>query len=207
MVNESVEALTAKIYQEGVEKAEKEGQEIIHKAKEKAKSIIAEAEEKAFHIKKNAESEAQKLETQTISELKLTAQKSLGLLKQDINNLIVWKIAHQPIEEAFDDKAFVQSLIEKMVTLFAEKYGEHQPLHIILPQEDIQSVKQFILKRTEKILSGSVEFSVGQDLQKGFIIEQKEKGFHISFTPKGFENYFKSLAKPKIYKMLFGDTV
>ncbi len=207
MVNESVEALTAKIYQEGVEKAEKEGQDIINKAKEKARQIISEAEDKASLIKTQAESDAQKLETQTISDLKLTAQKSLGLLKQDINNLIVWKIAHQPIEEAFEDKEFVQGLIEKMVTIFAEKYGEHQQLHIMLPQEDIQSVKQFVRKRTEKILASGVEFSVGQDMEKGFVIEQKEDGFRISFTPRDFENYFKSLAKPKIYKMLFGDTV
>lgn len=207
MANQSVEALTAKIYQEGIEKAEKEGQEIINKARAKANQILKEAKENADLIKKDAESEAQKLDTQTRSELKLTAQKSLGLLKQDINNLIVWKIANQPIDEAFDDKEFVQNLIEKMVILWAQRYGDHNHLHIMLPEEDMQSIKQFVLKRTEKILTGGIEFSIGKNMEKGFAIEQKDDGFRISFTPKDFENYFKSLAKPRIYKMLFGDTV
>ena len=95
-MQESVQALTDKIYQEGVAKAEVRGEQIIAEAKDKALNIVNQAEAKAEEIIAKAEQKAADLKTKVDAELRLSARQAIGSLKHDITQRLTVKRCVMP---------------------------------------------------------------------------------------------------------------
>ncbi|MDE7374985.1 MAG: V-type ATP synthase subunit E, partial [Odoribacter sp.] len=83
-----LDVLTKKLYEEGVEKANQEAEKIIARAKEDAAKLIAEAEAKANEVKANAEADAENLKKKAESEMALSARQAITALKQAVTNLV-----------------------------------------------------------------------------------------------------------------------
>ena len=93
-----LQELTEKIYQEGVEKGNAEAKEIIEKAKADAAEIISNAKKEAETIIEKAEKKAAETKSNTESEIKLLGKQSINALKQQIVNLITGDIASATIK-------------------------------------------------------------------------------------------------------------
>ena len=83
-----LDVLTKKLYEEGVDKANQEAEKIIAQAKEKAAKLIAEAEEQAKGIKAGAATEVENMKKKAESEMTLSARQAITALKQSITSLI-----------------------------------------------------------------------------------------------------------------------
>lgn len=201
----TIDALTQKIYQEGIAKAEEDGQKIIEQATQKALDIVNKAEAKAAEIINGAERKAAEHKAKVEAELRLSSRQAVGLLKQRITDLIIWEVTHDPIERAFDDAIFVQRLIEKLVDFWLEHFGQEEHLRILLPEDDFADYQRFIQGRAEKLLKTGVTIEFKGKMEKGFQIEVADNRFKVSFTPKDFENYFRTFARPRTYRLLFGE--
>ena len=42
-------------------------------------------------------------------------------------------------------------------------------------------------------------------MKDGFAIAPQDGRFKVSFTSEDFENYFKTFARPRTYKLLYGE--
>jgi len=199
----SIEKLTQQIYQEGVEKAEARAKEILDEASEKARNLVDEAKLKAAAIVAEAEKNALELKQKNEAEMRLSARQSLGALKQSITDLISWKINFDPVSEAFQDKVFVQKLIEKLISYWLENFGKEQRLRLLLPEDDYNEYLEFIEHRAKTVMSDNITIAFKGKMKEGFQIEAADLGFKVSFTAEDFENYFSAFAKPKVYKLLF----
>ncbi len=204
-MQESVQALTDKIYQEGIAKAESEGQEIINEAKEKAREIVTKAEAKANEIVSNAEQRAADLKTKVDAELRLSARQAIGMLKQRITDLLIWEVTSEPIDEAFENTEFITGLIEKLVDFWLANFGQEEHLRILLPEKDYARFQDYIKARSKKVLTEGITIEFKGKMKHGFQIETEGNSFKVSFTADDFENYFRTFARPRTYKLLFGE--
>ncbi|MEM6362729.1 MAG: V-type ATP synthase subunit E, partial [Bacteroidota bacterium] len=107
----NIEKLTDKIYQEGVEKAQKESKEIISSAEVECNRILEEARKEAKSIVAKAEQEAAKTIRSTENELKLKGKQFISDLQDEIRTLLSSKILKNGTSAAFADAAFLKSAI------------------------------------------------------------------------------------------------
>lgn len=204
-MQQSVQALTEKIYNEGVTKAQAKGDEIIAEAKKKALSIVNEAQAKADKIMAKSEQKAKDRKTKVDAELRLSARQSLGMLKQKMTDLIIWEVTNEPIEKAFENTKFITDLIEKLVDYWLARFGQEEHLRILLPEEDYKRYQEYIEARAQDLLKKGVTVEFKGKMSNGFQIETHDHRFKVSFTAEDFENYFRTFARPRTYKLLFGE--
>ena len=204
-MNDNLQALTQKIYSEGVEKANETGDGIIADAKDKSKDIIAKAEKRAEEIIALAEKKAADSQVQHEAEMRLASRQALGLLKQKITDLIIWEVTASPIENAFTDQEFIQGLISKLIDYWKAKYGQEEQLNILLPEEDYKELQATLRSKAQQLMKDGVKIEFSGVMKNGFQISPEDGRFKVSFTSEDFENYFKTFARPRTYKLLFGE--
>lgn len=200
----SVEELTQKIYKEGIEKAEQKGIEIIKEAKQKSLDIVKNAETKAGDIIELAKKHASELKRRQEAEMRLSSRQAVSTLKQRITDLIIWDVTSEPIVKAFEDKEFVQRLIEKLVDFWLTNFAKEDSLNVLLPKKDFEAYRDFMANRGQEILKKGVNINFKGTMENGFQIMPEDNRFKVSFTDKDFENYFKTFARPRTFKLLFG---
>jgi len=198
-----LQELTNKIYQEGLEKARKESVEILAAAQQEAAQVIAEANKEAQRTRNRATEEAEALRKNAISELQLAGKQAQSALRQEITNLISAKLFSSPIDHAFDDAAFFQSVIEAAVRNW-DPAQMGASLHIILPQEKRKELEQALPARLAHYLDKGLELRYDENLQKGFRIGPSDGRFIVSFTPDDFDRFFRQFLRPQITQLLFG---
>ena len=76
-----IQALTDKIYREGVEKGNEEAQRIVGEAKKQAQQLLDDARKEAAAMIANAKKAAEEQKENTKSELKLFAGQAVNALK------------------------------------------------------------------------------------------------------------------------------
>lgn len=203
-MNESIEQLANKIYQEGVGKAEIRSKDILDEATAKARRIIEEAEAKAASILETAERNAAERNAKYESEMRISARQALSALKQRITELVIWELNHEPAKNAVRDKAFMQVLITKLMDYWLANFGQEDHLRILLPKDEYEEYRSFLQTKTAELLRSGITVEFTDTMQHGFRVEPVEHGFRISFTDEDFENYFSNFARPRVYKLLFG---
>ena len=201
----SVEELTRKIYNEGIEKAEARGEEIKSDARKKAQEIISKAEAKAQEIVENAEKYSSDLKLKQEAELRLSSRQAIGTLKQRITDLLIWEVTAEPIEIAFEDTEFVKRLIEKLVDFWLANFTQEDNLRILLPEDDFKDYQSYMAGRAQELLKKGIHVEFKGTMKSGFQIAPKDGRFKVSFTAEDFENYFRTFARPRTFKLLYGE--
>ncbi|RMG24786.1 MAG: V-type ATP synthase subunit E [Bacteroidetes bacterium] len=205
MTGNNLQELTQKIYEEGVEKARKEGEHILQEVKEEARQIIARAEEQAQQIIEKAEQKVREIRQQNEAELKLSARQAISALKQKIVDLIVARVAAAPLEKAFDDQKFIQEIIEKLIFAWLENDKQSDDLRVLLPEGKYQELEKYFAAKENELLQKGVQIQFQGKMKDGFVIGPQDGSYKISFTSEDFENYFKAYLRPRTYQRLFGE--
>lgn len=203
-MQESIQQLTEKIYREGIEKAEERGRIIIEDAAQKARDLVDDAEAKAKVILEQAEKKAAELKMKNEAEMRLSARQAMGMLKQRLTDLVIWQLNHEPVYNALNDTPFVQTLISKLMEYWLENFGKEERLKILLPKNEYDEYRQYLETKTAELLSKGITIEFSDTMQHGFKVDAVDQGFKISFTENDFEHYFRTFARPRIYKLLFG---
>lgn len=197
-----LDVLTKKLYEEGVDKANQEAEKIIKKAKDDAARVIADAEAQAKEIKTRATEEAENLKKKAESEMSLSARQAITALKQSITGLIAGDVAGEMAKVGFEDKTFVQELLVSIVKKWDVTSGNLN-LELILSGEEKAQFEKFVAEKYKALLDRGLEVKVG-DLPEAFIIQPKDGGYQVAFSEKLFEAFFnqymRSFTKTLLYK-------
>ena len=192
-----LDVLTKKLYEEGVDKANQEAEKIIAQAKEKAAKLIAEAEEQAKGIKAGAATEVENMKKKAESEMTLSARQAITALKQSITSL-----AGNIAKAGFKDEAFVQEMIVAILKKWDVASGNLN-LELILSEEEKEKFQQFVATKYKELLDKGLEIKVG-DHTDAFVIQPKDGGYQVAFSEKLFETFFnqymRSFTKSLLYK-------
>ena len=197
-----LQELTDKLYNEGLAKGKQEGEEILAKAKVQAEEIVAKAKAEAAAIIAAANKEAEDLKTKVQGDLKLAASQSVAATKKDIETLVVTKMTAADVTAALTSAEFVKEVIMAV----AKGFNTEEPvdLEVVLPEALKKDLEPFVTKEIANVLKGQVEASFTKKITGGFTIGPKDGGYFISFTEETFNALISEYLRPATKKILFG---
>lgn len=200
-----LQELTDKLYNEGLSKGKQEGEVILNDAKKEAGKIIAEAKAKAEKIVADAQKNANDLNVKTTGDIKLAAEQSISATKQEIEHLIVSKMTDNAVKSAMSSTDFVKEIISAVAKSFNPDNADPADLVAVLPESFKKELEPFIKKELASIFKGNVEASFSKKISGGFTIGPKDGGYFISFTDETFKELISGYLRPTTKKLLFGE--
>ncbi|MBP3663100.1 MAG: hypothetical protein J6J25_08345 [Bacteroidales bacterium] len=197
-----LQELTDRLYNEGLSKGKQEGEELLAKAKVQAEEIVAKAQAEAAQIVAAAQKQAEDLKTKTASDVRMAAAQSLAATKKDIETLIVGKMTDEAVKKTLSSADYVKELIKAV----AEKFTTDGPveLAVVLPGALKKELEPFVTNELSKTLGAGVEATFSKKVSGGFQIGPKEGGYFISFTDETFTELISEYLRPTTKKLLFG---
>ena len=197
-----LQELTDKLYNEGLSKGKQEGEELLAKAKIQADEMIAKAQAEAAQIIAAAQQQAEEIKTKTASDIKMASSQSLAATKKDIETLVVGKMTDEAVKKALASADFVKEIIKAV----AEKFTTDGPvdLALVLPESLKKDLEPFVSAELAKILGSGVEATFSKKVSGGFQIGPKDGGYFVSFTEDTFKQLISEYLRPATKKLLFG---
>ncbi len=199
-----LQELTDKLYNEGLSKGKQEAQEMVAKAKAEAEKIIAAAQESATKIVADAEKQAQEIKKKADNDLRIAASQTISSVKQQIENLVITKALKEPVKASMSDVEFVKSVILTIAQAFNASNSEPVDLELILPANLQEGLKSFVEKDAKAQMSAGVTVTFSKQLTGGFKVGPKEDGYMIGFSDEDFEKILSDYLRPATKKLLFG---
>ncbi len=197
-----LQELTDKLYNEGLSKGKQEGEELLAKAKAQVDDMLAKAQAEAAQIIAAAQKQAEEIRTKTASDIKMASSQSIAATKKDIETLIVGKMTGETVKKTLSSPDFIKDLIKTV----AEKFTTDGPvdLNLILPESLKNDLEPFATKELGKILGAGVQASFSKKIAGGFQIGPKDEGWFVSFTEETFNQLISEYLRPATKKLLFG---
>ena len=197
-----LQELTDKLYNEGLSKGKQEGEELLAKAKVQAEEMVAKAQAEAAQIVAAAQKQADEIKSKVASDIRMASNQSLSATRKDIEELVVSKMSTEAVKNALTSAEFVKELIQAV----AGKFTTEGPmdLTLILPESLQKELEPFVNNELSKILNAGVEASFSKKVSGGFRIGPKDGGYFVSFTDETFNELIAEYLRPATKKILFG---
>ncbi len=198
-----LQALTDKLYQDGLSKGKEEGERLLQEAKAQASRIVESAQEQAKEIVEKARKEAEDLKNNTLTEIKITSRQMISTLKEEVENHLMQRSLAPALHSAMEQVEFVQLVIVKAMECF--KPAEHNglSLELLLPEDYRNRFDKFLEGQLGADLKAGLEVKFDGELKGGFKIVNKTEGYQLSFTEEDFMALFEEYARPRIKQLLF----
>ena len=196
-----LQELTDKLYEEGLSKGKEEGERILAQAREEAARILDEAREQAEAIKEKASREAAEMKAKVESDLKMASAQTLSATKQDIERLVVAKVSDAPVGSALADPDFIKQVILAVAQRFSAQ--ESADLSLILPGSLQAQLEPFVGGELAKALGKEVSATFSKKVSGGFRIGPRDGSYFISLTDETFKSLIGEYLRPVTRKFLF----
>lgn len=200
-MEQKIQELTEKLYQEGVVKGNEEAEKIIGEAQKNAKSIIEKAKQEAEALLNDAQKKASELDKNTRSELKLATIQLIASLQQEVSSMVSGKIVDESVKMVTDDKQFMQNLIQSAV----EKWSEKQSPVVFVSPAEKKSIDNYFATKAKALLDSGLSIETANNIKAGFQIGPSDGSYKVSFTREDFISFFKEFIRPKVVELLFED--
>ncbi|AFM14168.1 hypothetical protein [Turneriella parva] len=187
----TLERIVDRVYQEGISRAQDRAAAITAAAEAQAAEITRKAKDEAAQITAAAKDEALRLLRSADSDLKLTASRALGSLRNEISQLLAAQAVASPLSAALSDVQFIKDLFLKLAE---NRDGTGLMLSVPQGQRDelvrgLSGLMQGRLKGLE-ILAGS--------MKAGFVVRERDAGFELDFTEPALLEFLQPHIKPAI---------
>lgn len=192
-----IQELTDKIYQEGVQKGKEEAQKLIREAQEEAKEIVEKARKEAEAILIKSRKEADEMAENTKSELKLFAGQAVNALKTEITSLLTNKVVDASVKDFVNNKEFLNRFILDLAT----RWSADEP--VVISTADADSLKEYFITQAKGLLDKGVKIEQVNGIKALFSISPADGSYKVNFGKEEFENYFKAFLRPQLVEMLF----
>lgn len=198
-----LEQLTQKLYEEGLSKGRSEGDKMLADAQAKARKIVADAETEAKEIVKKAQSQAEDLRKNTMTELSLAGKQAVGRIRDEISNMIVAKSVAGGVKQANMDPAFIKEVLLSVAKNWNGASSEKISLHALLPAAKQQELDAAFEKSAKELLAEGIEVGYSKDVRSGFKVGAKDGGYYISFSDEDFDALLGGYLREKVSKILY----
>jgi V/A-type H+-transporting ATPase subunit E len=203
-MQDKLQQLTDRLYNEGLSKGKHDGEELLQKAQAEAEGIIAQAKAEAERIVAQAEKDAEELKTKVTADVKMAATQSIAVTKQEIEKMVVTKAAAEGVKANMSDAAFVKELIMTVVKAFNPQNAAPVDLNLILPESMKAEVEPFVKNEIANQFKGEVKVDYSKKMNGGFKISPKDGGYMLQFTDEEFTQLIANYLRPATKKILFG---
>lgn len=198
-----LQALTEKLYGEGLEKGRAEGERLVAEAKKESERIVAEAQRKAEEIILAAETKAADTEKNTLTEITLAGRQAVAAVKAEIADAIVARATDAGVEAAMLDAEFVKQMLLEVARNWNGAADTRTELRALLPESRREQLDKTFAGCAAQLLAQGIEVGYSKEVKSGFRAGAKEGGYYISFTDESFEALLKTYLREKVFKMLY----
>lgn len=198
-----LEELTRKLYDEGLEKGRADADKLVSDAKDEAARLVSEARSEADAIVKAAEAKAEELHKNSLTEISLAGKQVVAELKKQIADLIVAKSTTDNVKKANMDADFVKNMLLEVARNWNGTSTDTVSLSALLPESRRAELDAAFEKSAKDLLNAGIEFGYSKSVKSGFKIGPKEGGYHISFSDEDFDALLGEYLRDKVAKMLF----
>ena len=202
-MDNKLQELTDKLFQEGLSKGKAEGEAILAKAQEKASAIVEEAQKKAEEIIQQAEKKANDFQIKVEGDVKMAATQSIQAVKNDIQNLLLKGLVGGKAASALTSVDFVKQVISAVAKNFNAQ--ESTDLEVVLPESLKNELEPFVSGELAKSLSSGISAKFSSKIPGGFTIGPKDGSYFIDLTSESFESLISEYLRPVTRKLLFGE--
>ena len=203
-MQDKLQELTDRLYNEGLSKGKQEGEELVQKAHAEAEAIIANAKAEAADIIAQANKEAEEMKTKVAADVKMAATQSIAVTKQEIEKMVVTNVATQGVKANMGNADFVKSLITTVVKAFNPDNAAPVALDLILPEAMKAEVEPFVKNEIANQFKGEVKVNYSKKMNGGFKVAPKDGGYMLQFTDDEFTQLIANYLRPATKKILFG---
>ena len=198
-----LEQLTRKLYDEGLEKGRAEADRLVSEAKAEASRIVAEAQTKAEGIVKQAQERADDTAKNAMTEIALAGRQAVAKIKNEIAEAVVAKSTAAGVKDANLDGSFVKEMLLAVAKNWNGAAGSKVELTALLPEAARTKLDTAMKAAAAELLSAGVEVGYSADVKSGFKVAQKEGGYYISFSDDDFNALLGSYLRDKVRDLLF----
>ena len=203
-MDNKLDLLTKKIYEQGVEKANHDAVEIVENAKKEAEKIVNDAKAEAERIVNQANKEAEELKTKVAADVKMAATQSIAVTKQEIEKMIVMNAAENGVKASLSSADFVKELVKDVVKAFNPDNASPVALDMILPESMKAEVEPFVKNEISKMFKSEVRVEFSKKMNGGFKVAPQDGGYVLQFTDDEFMQLIANYLRPATKKILFG---
>jgi V/A-type H+-transporting ATPase subunit E len=203
-MQDKLQELTDRLYNEGLSKGKQQGEELLQKAQAEADSIIAQAKAEAERIVAQANKEAEELKTKVAADVKMATTQSIAVTKQEIEKMVVTQAAAQGVKANMGSTAFVKELITSVVKAFNPANASPVDLNLILPEALKAEMEPFVKNEITSQFKSEVKLDYSKKMNGGFKVVPKDGGYVLQFTDDEFTQLIANYLRPATKKILFG---
>lgn len=203
-MQDKLQELTNRLYNEGLSKGKQEGEELLQKAHAEADDIVAQAKAEAERIVAQANKEAEELKTKVNADIKMAATQSISVTKQEIEQMVVTKAAAESVKANMTNAEFVKELIASVVKAFNPQNASPVDLDLILPESLKAQIEPFVKNEIAQQFKGEVRVDYSKKMNGGFKVAPKDGGYVLQFTDDEFTQLISNYLRPATKKILFG---
>ncbi len=198
-----LQELTRKLYDEGLEKGRTEADALVADAKARAAKIVAEAQSQAAEILAQARSKAEDVEKNTLTEIALAGKQAVSKIKSEIASLIVAKATARGVKEAVMDPAFIKEMLVSVARNWNGAAAGKVELKALLPEAARAELDAAMAKSAAELLAAGVEVGYSEQVKTGFRVGAKDGGYYISFSEADIEALMGEYLREKVSQLLF----
>lgn len=204
-MEDKLQKLTQKLYEEGLSKGRTDADDLINKAKAEAAAIVDEARVKAESIIRQSERSAEEMKKNTETEVALASRQVIAQLKDQIQHLVAAKELTPAIKTTVKETTFLKEMILTIAKNWDGCDQTHTDLDVMLPKETSASLVDELKVSLKKALDSGIEVKTDESVKSGFKVAPQAGGYYISFTDADFDALFREYLRPKVAELLFGD--
>ena len=188
-MDNKLQELTDKLYNEGLSKGKQEAEALKAAAAKESEQIISEARKEADRILEAARKES----FQTIS-----------AIRQQIENIIITKAVSAGVKQNLEDPELIKTLLVTIAKAFNAADPAPAGLDVVLPASLQKELGAWFEKKAAAVMGEGVSVSFSRQIAGGFRIGPRDGGYMISFAEGDFENILTEYLRPATRKLLFG---
>lgn len=200
-LNPNIKTLVTKLYEEGIETANKQAQVIIADAQQQAADILEKAKLRIAKMEENALIEINHKKESLNSELKAAAQQTVVTIKNTLATIVTDKIMPPDVSKALSEKEFLQKII--LAVLQKWNADNNCQLELLLNKKDEAQLKDFFEQRIKKEFTPGFEVIIDDRIKSGFKIAVKNENYYVNFSDAAFEDFFKSFLRKKTLEWIY----
>lgn len=198
-----LEQLTRKLYDEGLEKGRAEADKLVADAKAEAEKILSEARAQAEALVKKAEAEAEDVEKNTMTEIALAGKQAVAKIKSEIASMIIAQATGKGVKEAVVDPAFIKQMLVAVAKNWNGADAGKVELSALLPEAERGKLDAEFEKSAKELLAAGIEVGYSKEVKTGFRVGAKDGGYYISFSDADVEALLSEYLREKVSQMLF----
>ena len=196
-MDSQIQALTEKVYQEGVLKGEQEAAKILADANAQAEQVERDARTRAEQIIAEAQRSASELKSNTERELKLNASKLIEATKASIVDVLAGRIAGDSVQALTANPELLQRLVLEIAKGIDLKHG------VEITSNQAEELKAYFAQNAKALLEEGLTIKQVAGKATQYTIRPQNGSFKVEIGEQEFVELFKSILRPQLAQELF----